>query len=100
LKLKGYLKQTSASVGKVYQPRVMQVNSKILVEELSLKEKIKQVHSIETSTSKSDGKLETLEVIILEIKFWIDQTIPISFIDTFSISIPTMITKQPIIFVL
>jgi hypothetical protein len=44
LKPKGYLRQTSASTGKVYQPRVTQVNVKIPAEELSLKEKSKQVH--------------------------------------------------------
>jgi hypothetical protein len=100
LKPKGYLRQTSASAGKIYQPRVTQVNVKILVEELSLKEKSKQVHYAEASTSKSEVKLETPEVIIPEIKFEIDQTIHISLIDTFtsenkeSISIPTIISTQ------
>ena len=84
LKPKGYLRQTFASVGKIYQPRVTQVNVKIPAEEISLKEKFKQAHSAETSTSKSEVKLETPEVIIPEIKFEINQTIPISLIDTFT----------------
>jgi hypothetical protein len=103
LKPKGYLRQTATSVGKVYQPRVTQVNIKIPAEELSLKEKFKQVHSAEASTSKSEVKLETPEVIIPEIKFEIDHTIPISLIDIFtsenkvSISIPTIIGTQRIL---
>ena len=35
LKTKGYLKKTSASIVKVYQPKVTQVNVKILAEEIS-----------------------------------------------------------------
>jgi hypothetical protein len=61
LKSKGYLRQTFASAGKVYQPRVMQVNVKSLAEELSLKEKFKQVRYVETSTSKSEVKIGTPE---------------------------------------
>jgi hypothetical protein len=81
----------------------MQVNVKIPAEELSLKEKYKQVHSAEASTSKSEVKLETPEGIIPEVKFEIIQTTPISLIDTFtsenkeSISIPTIICTQPIL---
>jgi hypothetical protein len=84
LKPKGYLRQTSASAGKVHQPRITQVNVKIPAEELTLKENFKQVHSAEASTSKPEIKLETPEVIIPEIKFEIDQTIPVSLIDTFT----------------
>jgi hypothetical protein len=97
VKPKGYLRQTSTSTGKVHQPRIMQVNVKIPVEELTLEESFKQVHFAKASTSKHEIKLETPEVIILEIKFEIDQTILVSLIDTFtsenkgSISIPTII---------
>jgi hypothetical protein len=45
LKPKGYLRQTSSSTTKVYQPRVTQVNVKIPSKEISIKEKSKQVHS-------------------------------------------------------
>jgi hypothetical protein len=47
LKPKGYLRQTSASTGKVYQPIASQVNVKIPIEERTLKEISKQVHSAE-----------------------------------------------------
>jgi hypothetical protein len=103
LKPKGYLKQTFASVGKIYQPRVTQFNVKILAEELILKEKYKQVHYAEASTSKSEVKLETPEGIIPEVKFEIIQTTPILLTDTFtskkkeSISIPTIICTHLIL---
>jgi hypothetical protein len=51
-------------MGKIYQPGVMQVNVNIPAEELSLKEKYKQVHSAKASTSKFEVTLETLEGII------------------------------------
>ena len=69
LKLKGYLRKTSVSTGNIYQPIVMQVNVNIPTEELSLKEKYKQVHYAEASTSKSEVKSETPEGIIPEVKF-------------------------------
>jgi hypothetical protein len=103
LKPKGYLKQNFASVGKVYQPRVTQDNVKVPSEEITPKEIFKQFHSIEHSTSKPRVKRETLEVIIPEIKFEIDWTIPVSLIDNFtsenkrSLSIPTIINTQPIL---
>jgi hypothetical protein len=58
LKPKGYLRQISASVGKVHQPRITQVNVNIPTEEINLKEIFKQVHSVEASTSKPEIKLE------------------------------------------
>jgi hypothetical protein len=57
LKPKGYLRKTVASAGKVYQPIITQVKVKIPAEELILKEKFKQVHSAEASTSKSEVKV-------------------------------------------
>jgi hypothetical protein len=81
----------------------MQFNVNIPVEELSIKENFKQVHYAETSTSKSEVKLETPEVIIPKVKFKIDQTILVSLIDTFtsekkeSISIPTIISTKLIL---
>jgi hypothetical protein len=83
LKPKGYLRQNFALAGKVHQPIIMQVKVKIPAEELIIKEKFKQVHSTEASTSKPEVKLETPEVINPEIKFEIDQTIPVSLIYTF-----------------
>jgi hypothetical protein len=74
LKTKGYLRQMSASAGKVYQPKVTQVNVKISVEEISLvdskeKHQIKS-HSAEASTSNPEIKLENPEVEIPEVKLY------------------------------
>jgi hypothetical protein len=102
LKPKEYLRQTLSSVGKVHQPKIT-LNVNIPTEELTLKENFKQVYYAEASTSKRKIKLETPEVNIPEIKFEIDQTIPVSLIDTFtsdnkgSISIPTIINTLSII---
>jgi hypothetical protein len=52
LKPKGYLKSTIASTGKIYQPKVAQINAKVLVEELTLEENFKQAPFAEASTSK------------------------------------------------
>jgi hypothetical protein len=90
LKPKGYLKQTSASVGKVHQPRITQVNANIPAEEQTLKENFKQFHYVEASTSKPKVKLETPEVIVSELKFEIDQTN--------HILIPTIIYSLSIIY--
>jgi hypothetical protein len=74
LKPKGYLKSTTASAGKVYQPKVTQVNAKVPIEELTPKVHLKQVPSTEASTSKPEAKLENLEVIVPKIKVEIDST--------------------------
>jgi hypothetical protein len=103
LKPKGYLRQTFASTGKIYQPRVTKINVNIPAQEQILKEKYKQVHSAEASTSKYEIKLETPEGIIPEVKFEIIQTTPISLIDTYtsenkeSISISTIICTHLIL---
>jgi hypothetical protein len=59
LKTKGYLRQTSASAGKVYQPKVSQVNVNISAEEISLvdSKEIHQIksHSTEASTSNPEN---------------------------------------------
>jgi hypothetical protein len=108
LKSKGYLKQTSASAGKIYQPKVTHVNVKIPAEELSIKDKHQKVHSVEASSSKSEVKLEVLEEVAPKVKSNDPKsenihTIPISLIDTFtseskeSFSIPNIICTQPIL---
>jgi hypothetical protein len=62
LKPKGYLKSIVASTGKVYQPKVTQVNAKVPIEELTPNESFKQIHSAEASTSEPVAKLETPKV--------------------------------------
>jgi hypothetical protein len=64
LKPKGYVRQTSASIGKVHKPIITQFNVNILAEELTLKEDFRHVHPAEASTSKPEINLETPEVII------------------------------------
>jgi hypothetical protein len=78
LKRKGYLRQTSATASKVHQTIIMQFNDTILAEEINLNFFFKQVCSAQASTSKLEFKLETPEVIVHEVKFEIDQTIPVS----------------------
>jgi hypothetical protein len=97
LKPKGYLRQTVASTGKVYQPRVTQVNVKVPTEEITPKESFKQIHSAEASTSKPEVKLETPEVIIPEIKVEIDLTDTFTSENKGSLSIPSVIDTLPIL---
>jgi hypothetical protein len=91
LKPKGYLKQTVASTGKVYQPKVTQVNAKVQIEELTPKESFKQVPSAEASTSKPEAKLENPEVIVPEIKVEIDLNDTPTSQNKKSLSIPAVI---------
>jgi hypothetical protein len=58
LKPKGYLKSTTTSAGKIYQPKVAQVNTKIPVEEPTPEENFKQAPSAEASTSKPEVRFE------------------------------------------
>jgi hypothetical protein len=103
LKPKAYLRKTSTLVGKVHQPIFTQVNSKTPTEGISPKENIKQVRSAEISMSKSEVKLESLEVINPDVKHETDQIIHISLTNNFtsenkeSISIHTIISTQLIL---
>jgi hypothetical protein len=72
LKPKGYLTLTIASAGKVYQPKVAQVNNKVLVEELTLEDNFKQTPSAEASTSKHEARFENSEVIVPKINIEIE----------------------------
>jgi hypothetical protein len=72
LKPKGYLKSTTASAGKKYQPKVAQVNTKVLVEKLTREENFKQTPSAEVSTSKPKVISKDPEVIIPKVKIEID----------------------------
>jgi hypothetical protein len=68
LKPKGYLKLTVASTGKVYQPRVMQVNAKVQTKDSPPNETFKLIHSTEASTSEPEDKLKAPKVKVPEIK--------------------------------
>ena len=92
MKPKGYLKYTDASTGKVYQPKVTQVNAKVHTEELIPKESNRQIHSVEASTSRHEAKLEKPKVIVPEIKVEIDLTDTPTSENKKSLSIPLSLT--------
>jgi hypothetical protein len=52
LKPKGYLKSTTASTGKKYQPKATQINTKVQVEELTPEKDFKQTPSAEEVVPK------------------------------------------------
>jgi hypothetical protein len=58
LKPRGYLKSTTSSSGKKYQPKITQVNSKVPVEGLTPEENFKQTTSAEASISEPTIKVE------------------------------------------
>jgi hypothetical protein len=91
LKPKGYLKSTTASVGKIYQPKVAQVNTKVLVEELTPEENFKQAPSAETSTSKPEVRFEIPKEILPNIKTEIDSNDTPKGHNERSLSIPIVI---------
>jgi hypothetical protein len=97
LKPKGYLRHTTASASKVYQPRITQDNVKVHTEELTPKESFKQIHFVEASTSKPEVKIKTPEAIIPEIKVEIDPTDTFNSEDKGSPSIPIVINTLPIL---
>jgi hypothetical protein len=88
LKPKGYLKSTVASAGKVYQPKVTQVNAKVPIEELTLKKVLNkfilQRHQLVNLRLNS----KTPEVIVPEIKVEIDPTDTFTSENKRSLSIP------------
>jgi hypothetical protein len=83
--------------GKVYQPRVTQVNAKVQTEELTPKESFKQIHSAEASTSEPEAKLENPEVIVPEIKIEIDLPDTFTSKNKGSLSIPVVINDLSIL---
>jgi hypothetical protein len=91
LKPKGYLKSTTASAGKIYQPKVAQVNTKILVEELTPEENFKQAPSVEISTSKPEVRFENPKEIVPKIKTEIDSTDTPKGQNEISLSIPIVV---------
>jgi len=108
LKIKGYLKKTYASAGKIYQPKVTQVSVKISVGEVSSKQVHQEPLSVEASTSNPEVKIENPEEVVYEKKIYdikgeIVQTTPILLIDTFtsenkeSSSLPSIICSQLIL---
>jgi hypothetical protein len=74
LKPKGYLKSTTASSGKIYQPNVSQVSTEVVVEELTSKENFKQTPSAEASTSKPEVRFENLEEVVPKINTEVEST--------------------------
>jgi hypothetical protein len=58
LKPKGYLKSTTSSSGKKYQPKITQVNTKILVEILTPEEIFEKTFSAKASTRETIIKID------------------------------------------
>ena len=57
LKPKGYLKSTTSSSGRKYQPKITKVNNKVPVEGLTPEEKFKETPSSKSSTSEPEIKI-------------------------------------------
>jgi hypothetical protein len=74
LKPNGYLKSTTTFLGKIYQPKIALVNTKVPVEELTPEDNFKQASSTKASTSKPEVRFENLEEIVPKIKYEIDST--------------------------
>jgi hypothetical protein len=81
LKPKGYLKSTTSSSGKKYQPKITQVNTQVPVEILTPEENFKQTISVEASTSDTAIKIE------------IDPSDTQNSLNKRSSSIPTIVTS-------
>jgi hypothetical protein len=58
LKPKGYFRYTTSSSGKKYQPKINQVNTKVLVEILTPEEIVEQMLLTEASTSERAINIE------------------------------------------
>jgi hypothetical protein len=58
LKPKGYFRSTASYLGNKYQPKLTQVNTKVLVEILTPKEFFEQTPSVEASTRETAIKIE------------------------------------------
>jgi hypothetical protein len=91
LKTGGYLKKTTMSTSKVYQPKPTQYNAKIPPEPFTSQEGSNQFYFRETSTNRIEPEIINVELFLPKIKAKIDSTA--SFINKGKkpISIPTLI---------
>jgi hypothetical protein len=76
LRPRGYPKQVAASTSKVYQPKFVQTNSKVPVEQSTSQESYTQRYFGDTSTDKLDTKVIIPELLLPEIKVETDSTPP------------------------
>jgi hypothetical protein len=67
LKPRGYLKQTVASTSKVYQPKTVQTNAKVPLEQSTSQEGYTQIHFRDTSTEKLAAETINPELVLPKI---------------------------------
>jgi hypothetical protein len=92
LKPKGYLKSTTASTGKIYEPKVLQVSANVPVEELTPKENFKEAPSAEASTSKPEVRFEKPDEFLPKIKTEVDSTNTSNSQNKISLDIPAVVS--------
>jgi hypothetical protein len=68
LKPRGYLKQTTTSTSKVYQPKPTQSNTKVPSEQLTPQEVSTQIYFGETSTDRVEVEIINPDLVLPEIK--------------------------------
>jgi hypothetical protein len=91
LKPRGYLKQTTTSTSKVYQPKPTQSNAKVPPEHLTLQEGSTQIYFGETSTNRIEAEIINPELVLPKIKVETDLTASFTNKGKKPISIPALI---------
>jgi hypothetical protein len=87
----GYLKQTVASTSKVYQPKNVQTNAKVPLEQSISQEGYTQSHFGDKSIEKLEVETINSELVLLEIKPETDSTSPFTIKGKISLLIPSFI---------
>jgi hypothetical protein len=91
LKPRGYLKQTTASTSKVSQPKTVQTNAKVPLEQSILEEGYTKIHFRDTSIEKLEAENINPELVLPEIKAEIDSISLFTSKVKRSLSIPSFI---------
>ena len=95
LKPRGYLKQTTTSTSKVYQPKPTQSNAKVPLEHSTLQEGYTQSHFGDTSTNKPEIEVINPEQLLREIKVETISTPPSTNKGKGPLLIPAFISRIP-----
>jgi len=91
VKPRGYLKKTTASTSKFYQPKPTQSNAKVPLEPLTPQEVSSQILFGETSADRIEAEIINPKLVLSEIKVEIDSTTPFSNKGKELISLPSSI---------
>jgi hypothetical protein len=91
LKPRGYLKQTAASTSKVYQPKTVQTNAKVPLEQSTSQEGHTQSQFGDTSTEKLAAETLNPELVLPENKAEIDSNSPLTSKGKTPLSIPAFV---------